>query len=106
MAVSSCYSVEDVIAAVINADSYRNKAADTGHFIFIDTVIDAELALKSAGISDSHLKILYYRWVYGLTQAETGRLFGRPRESIARIEARSKQKLQVVVDQWSAEEDV
>lgn len=103
MAVSSFYSVEDVIAAIKNADSYRNKAADTGHFIFVDAVIDAELALKQACLTDLQCEVLYYRWMLGLKQHEVSTLLGRSRESVGMAEVRSKQKIQRVLDNWEAE---
>lgn len=106
MAVSTCYSVEEIIAAVVNADSYINKAADTGHFSFVDTVIDAGLAIKAAKISEQHMKILYYRWAVGLTQQETASLLNMQRATVAKIESRSKQKLQAVLEQWEEESDV
>lgn len=103
MAVSSCYSVDDVIAAVKSADSYRNKAADTGQFIFVDTVIDAELAIKQAALTALQCEVLYYRWIIGYKQHEVSALLGRSRESIGMAEVRSKQKIQKVLDKWEAE---
>lgn len=106
MAVAICYSVEDVIAAISNADSYRNKAADTGHYAFIDTLLDAELALQKAGLTADQQIILHYRWSLGFTQEETAYLLGRSRESIGMAEVRSKHKIQVLLSKWEAEDYV
>lgn len=106
MAVSFCYSVDDVIAAISNADSYRNKAADTGHYAFIDTVLDAELAVKKAGLTAYQQLVLRYRWTLGLTQEETATLLLRSRESVGMAEVRSRSKLQLLLDKWEAEANV
>lgn len=106
MAVSFCYSVDDVIAAISNADSYRNKAADTGQFIFVDAVIDAELALKQAPLTEAQREILHYRWTLGFTQEDTAVILGKKRDSIAKAEERSKRKIQLVLDQWEEAEYV
>lgn len=106
MAVSFCYSVDDVIAAISNADSYRNKAADTGQFIFVDTVIDAELALKQAGLTEAQHEILYYRWSLGFTQEETATILGKKRDSIAKAEERSRHKIRLLLEKWEAAENV
>lgn len=106
MAVSFCYSVDDVIAAISNADSYRNKAADTGQFIFVDTVIDAELALKRAGLTNAQREILYYRWTLGFTQEETALILGKKRDSIAKAEERSRCKVRLLLDTWEDVENV
>ncbi|WP_368264059.1 hypothetical protein [Enterococcus innesii] len=76
MAVSTCYSVEEIIAAIKNADSYITKAADTGLYEAVDAVVDAGLALEQASISDNHLRVIYYRWVLGLSQQETADILG------------------------------
>ena len=106
MAVSTCYSVEEIIAAVVNTDSYINKAADTGHFSFVDTVIDAGLALEQAGISETHMKILYLLWVQGLSQTETAELLGMKRNTVTKIEGRAVKKIQAVLSRWEAEQYV
>lgn len=106
MAVSFCYSVDDVIAAISNADSYRNKAADTGHYVFIDTLLDAEIALQKSGLTTDQQEVLHYRWTLGLTQEETAKLMSRSRESVGMAEVRSRHKIQALLAKWEAEEDV
>lgn len=100
MAVSTCYSVEEIIAAIKNADSYINKAADTGLYEAVDVVIDAGFALEQAGISDNHLRAIYYRWVVGLSQQETADILGIQRASVGRIEVLTRKRLQRVINKW------
>lgn len=103
MAVSFCYSVDDVIAAISNADSYRNKAADTGHYVFIDTLLDAEIALQKSGLTTDQQEVLHYRWKLGFTQEETACIMSRSRESVGMAEVRSRHKIQKLLDKWEAE---
>lgn len=105
MAVSTCYTVESVIDAIINADSYINQAADTGMYEAVDAVIDAGLALEQSGISELHLEILYYRWGMGYSQQETADILSMKRDRVAQVEVRSRNKIQAVLDRWSAEND-
>lgn len=106
MAVSFCYSVDDVIAAISNADSYRNKAVDTGHYNYIDAVLDAEIALDKADLSAYQQEVIYYRWRLGCSHVETAEIMGKTTNAVDMAVVRVKQKLQTVLDQWEAEENV
>lgn len=101
--MSATYSLSNVLDAVINADTYILTSAYVGNFTLVDSVIDAELALKKAGISEAHLRLMYCRWVLGLTQKETGELNGYTREAVAKAEERCRTKLQAVLDGWEAD---
>lgn len=106
MAVSFCYSVDDVIAAISNADSYRNKAADTGQYYYIDTVLDAEIALKKAELSAYQKEVIFYRWRLGFSHVETAEIMGKSTNAVDMAVVRVKQKLQTVLSQWAVEEHV
>ena len=100
MTVTAVLTADDVIDAIINADTYRMKAADTGLYDIIDTLIDADLALKKACISEKHLNILFYRWALGYEQKDIADKFSITQQSVSVIEARTKVKIQRVLDGW------
>lgn len=104
--MSATYSLSKVLDAVINADTYITTSAYVGNFDLIDTVIDAEIALKRAGISEAHLRLMYYRWVLGYSQKETGVINGYTRDAVAKAEERCRNKIQAVLDSWAAEDAV
>ena len=106
MAMSATYSLTKVLDAVINADTYVYSSAYLGNFSLVDTVIDAEIALKRAGISEAHLRLMYYRWVLGYSQKETGALNGYTRDAVAKAEERARTKIQTVLDSWVEEDAV
>lgn len=106
MAVSAAYSVDSIVDAISNADTYIYTAAFTGSYVPVDLVIDADLALKQAGLTERQSEVIYYRWVQGLTQEETGTLLGVKQQTIMSTEQVALDKLSKVLEKWESEDAV
>lgn len=100
LAYAGTYHIADIIAALQNADEYRNMAGDTGKLHHLDTLIDAERAFDLAGFTEHQEKIVTLRWKVGLTQQETSTYIGSSQQSVWEAEKAAKKKVQAVLRDW------
>lgn len=99
--VSVSYSVEDVIAALKDADTFVMTAAYSGKFELVDAVVDAELALSQASLTDKQLQVIYYRWIVGWTQEFLAGFLDVSQSAVAQREMAARANIQHVLDRWA-----
>lgn len=101
--VSVTYSVDDVIGALSGADTYVISAAYSGRYEMVDIVIDAELALQQADLTEKQLEVMYYIWIVGWTQDFTAKVLGVSQSAVSQREFVARKNIQKVLDRWAGE---
>lgn len=101
--MSATYTVSKLCDAIVNADTYRMSAATTGNFSFIETVIDAELALEQAALTETQSKFIDLRLRSGLSQTECAEVLNVSQPYISMMEREIDTKLSKVIEKWDAE---
>lgn len=105
MAVSAVTTVADVIDVVSHTYTYITQAADTGLYSIVDTVLDVDLAIKNAELTELQLETIYLRWVVGKTLETIAEEQGVTTVAVFKREATARKKIEVVLARW-AEDDI
>lgn len=94
------YSVEDIIRALKNRESYTLKAGLTGDFDLIHIVIDSERVFEEANLTDRQKEVATLYWMKDLTLSEIGKQLGISHQAVASSLEQSTGKIQKILNEW------
>lgn len=97
------YNINDVIRALKNKESFELNAGLKGNFDLLHIVIDSELALQQAELTDRQKQVIDLYWFEDRTLSDVGFILGISHQAVADSVKQVKDKLQKVLDKWGTE---
>lgn len=93
------YTLAEILCILNNKEMLEDRAAYSGNFSLIDSIIDAERIVKKAGLTERQ-EILFNMYVRtDLTLAKVGELVGITHQGVADSINQSKKKIQKVIEE-------
>lgn len=94
------YNIQDVIRALKCRSVAELNASKTGNFDLLHVVLDSELALEKAGLTDRQKQVIQLYWIEDKTLAEVGGILGISHQAVADSVNQARTRVQKVLDKW------
>lgn len=100
---NNTYHVDDICQAIMSESVYRDTAGRTGDFEYIDIIMDADILLRDAGLTERQRYVLDLYYGKGMTLAEIGSELGVTLQAINDSLKQAKRKISKVLERWEDE---
>ena len=96
------YNINCVIRALRNKETFELNAGLSGNFELLHTVIDSELALRQANLTERQKQVIGLYWFEDRTLSDVGAILGISYQAVADCVKQARNKLQKVLDKWGS----